>query len=117
MFLRPFGRVIFSKVLHPANAVLAIAVISDGIAVAAHPRTSVFVAVSMIALQLFLLSYTGFSLSTVIFDKYEQFSNTSSPKDVTPFGIFILLNLAPLNAPSPIVFTLSGIVMLFISHQ
>ena len=43
-----------------------------GITVVLHPKCSVFVAVSIIALQLFRESYTGFSSSTTIEVKPEH---------------------------------------------
>ena len=48
-----------------------------GITVALHPRTSVSVLVSMIALQLFRLSNFGFLLSTVIRERLKQSVNES----------------------------------------
>ena len=54
-----------------------------GIIVVLHPECSVFVAVSIIALQLFRESYTGFPSSTTIEVKPEQLKKAPCPMLVT----------------------------------
>ena len=52
--------------VQPSNAELPMLVTPFGIIVSLHPKTKVFVEVSMIALQLFLLSYVLLPLETTI---------------------------------------------------
>jgi len=59
----------------PSKAQNPIADTSDGITVFLHPAISVFVCVSIIALQLSLESYTGLFSSTVIESKKLQYLN------------------------------------------
>ena len=66
---------------------------ADGITVLLHPVISFPVAVSIIALQLFLLSYIGLLLSTVILVKLLQLENASSPILVVLDGISKLVKL------------------------
>ncbi len=81
-----------------------------GINVFLHPAISVWVDVSIIALQILRLSYFVLSLSTIIFSKLEQAPNTATSILVTLLGITIpvkspqLLNAATLVRPvhSPI---------------
>ena len=54
--ITPLGMVISVKLVQPENAPLPILVIPSGMVVFLQPSISVFVAVSMMALQLFLLS-------------------------------------------------------------
>ena len=58
----------FSK----SNAVFPILVTLYGITVVMHPRISVLLSVSIIALQLSRLSYIGFLSSTVMLVRFEQ---------------------------------------------
>lgn len=53
------------------------------------PNIRVFVLVSIIALQLFLLSYLGLPFSTVIVESSGQPENASFSMLVTEFGIVI----------------------------
>jgi len=61
-----------------------------------HPNINVFVAVSIIALQLSLLSYLGFKESTTILVKLEQLLKAESPIVVTLSGIVILVKFIQL---------------------
>jgi len=63
-----------------------------GISVFLHPAINVFVAVSIIALQLLLLSYCIFKVSTTILAKLEQSPKAYSPIAVTLSGIVIPVN-------------------------
>ena len=63
------GIVIVVRFEHPEKASLPIPMTLLGIIVDLHAVISVFVDVSIIALQLSLLSYTTFPSSTVIFVK------------------------------------------------
>ena len=73
----------------------------------------VFVAVSIIALQLFLESYTVlFSFTTILVNELQP-ENASEPILVTLSGISMLVNeLHIKNALLPMLVTLSGISML-----
>ena len=105
-----------------------------GIIVFLHPAIKVFVDVSTIALQLFLLSYTLFPASTIIVWRSRQplkgepsifvtdfgivtemraeLSKASSPMYVTELPIITELRAEhPLNAAPPIFFTELGIVI------
>ena len=82
-----------------------------GIIVVLHPECSVFVAVSIIALQLFRESYTGFPSSTTIEVKPEQPLKALSPMLVTLLGI--VTEVKPeqkKKAALPMLVTLLGIV-------
>ena len=57
-----------------------------------HPKINVFVAVSMMALQPSLLSYTVFPSSTVMLAKESHEEKASSPMLVTPLGMVMLFN-------------------------
>jgi len=76
---------------HPQNAALSIEVTELGMVVFLHPAMRVLVAVSIIALQLFLLSYWEFSGSTWIDDRSEHPSNAHIPIDVTDLGMEMLV--------------------------
>ena len=60
---------------HHANAPSPILLISGGKTVFEHPKTSLSVSVSIIALQLLRESYLGLSLHTEMCSKALQFSN------------------------------------------
>ena len=83
-----------------------------------QPASKVFVAVSIIALQLSLESYVELPLSTTIDSKPLQLEKAELPIEVTELGIVILVKLIqPLNAPLPIEVTELGIVTLVKSLQ
>ncbi len=85
--------------LQSINAKLLISVTLDGIFVLLQPCIRVFVFVSIMALQLSLLSYTVLPASTFILVNPLQPENALSPMIVTPDGISILVNpLQPKNA-------------------
>lgn len=64
-----------------------------GTTVFLQPTAKVFVAVSITALQLSLLSKTVFSLSTVMLSNAGQSAKANQPMLVTLFGILIDLRL------------------------
>ena len=66
MLVTPLGIVTLVKLVQPLKALLPMLVTLFGITVFLHPVIKVFVAVSIIALQLFLESYVLLLLSTVI---------------------------------------------------
>ena len=81
------------------NAYSPIVSIPSGITVLANPKIRVLVALSIIALQLSLLSKVALSASTLIFSKLSQYSNTLSPMEVTFAGIVIFFKFVrPKNA-------------------
>ena len=83
-----------------ANAETPMLVTLFGIIVELDPRTKVFVDVSIIALQSFLLSKTGLSSSTIILVNSPQFSNTSLLILATLLGILTTAKLLQSrNAP------------------
>ena len=67
----------------------------DGIIVLLNPWINVLVAVSIIALQLFLLSYVWLLLSTTMLVKLLQPANGASPMLVTLDGIVIEVRPEP----------------------
>ena len=66
MLVTEFGMVKEVRPLQPAKALSLMLVTELGITVLLHPVTSVFDAVSMMALQSFLESYVVFPLSTLM---------------------------------------------------
>lgn len=74
----------------PANATSPMLVTVLGMTVLRQPEINVLVAVSMIALQLSLLSYTGLPLSTVMFRRNEQELKTPVPMLVTELGMVMV---------------------------
>ena len=62
-----------------------------GIMVLLHPTIKVFVLVSIIALQLFLLSYLVLFSPTLMLDKPLQYQNAFVPMLVTPSGMTMLV--------------------------
>ena len=77
------------KPLQPSKADLPIEVTELGMIVFLQPLSRVLVAVSIIALQTYLESYTVFPLSTVMLSKPLQKRKASLPISVTEFGISI----------------------------
>ena len=73
-----------------------------------HPVTSLFVAVSMMALQSFRLSYTLLPSSTTILFKYPPHTKGLSPIEVTLEGMNTEVREHPRNALFPIDVTLDG---------
>ena len=99
--------------LQPENAEYPMLVTPLGIIVLLHPFISVFEYVSIKALQLSRLSYSGFPLSTTILVSPLQPLNAPSPMLVTLLGITMLVRpLQPENAELPMLVTLLGIVTL-----
>ena len=85
------------------NALYPIIVVSWGMTVFLPPTINVLLAVSMIALQLFLLSYTGLSELTVISERLLQELNALTSILVTLAGMIILSRLVqPENVSSSI---------------
>ena len=85
---------------------------SFGITVFLHPNKSLFAAVSIIALQFSLLSYTVLFSSTVIWLKPEHPEKPYAPMLVTLAEIVILVkDLQPLKALLPILVTAFGIII------
>ena len=83
-----------------------------GITVVLQPCVSVFVAVSIIALQLLRLSYFILLLSTAIEVRLEQSENAPSPILVTLLGIVTEVRpVQPEKTLLPILVTLLGIVI------
>ena len=77
-----------------------------------QPTTKLFVFFSIIALQLFLLSYTVLPIATVIVSRFGQFVNAPSPMAVTEFGMAILVRpMQELNAAASILVTEFGIIV------
>ena len=98
------------KPMHPLNALSPIDVTELGIIVFLHPKISVFVAVSIIALQLSRESYLLLPLSTVIDVKLGQATKNALPIEVTELEIAIEVKLEqPRNARLPIEVTELGI--------
>ena len=95
----------------PVNAYFSIEVTKLGIIVFLQPYNNLFVAVSIIALQLSLESNTGLLLSTTIDSNLLQYENIPVPIEVTELGIVIEVNLLIANAPLPIVVTEFGITI------
>ena len=89
MNVTEFGIVIDVRPLHSLNAPPAIVVIVFGIDDCLHPKRSVFVDFSISALQLFLESYIGLPLSTIILSKLPQAPKALLPIEVTELGIKI----------------------------
>ena len=86
---------IFSSPINPqlSNAEWPMDSTLLGIVEPLHPTTNVFVAVSIIALQLSLLSNTGFSSSTTILVKFVQLKKALYWIDSILFGISMLVHL------------------------
>ena len=82
-----------ARLEHPSNALFPILVTEFGIIVFPHPTINVLDLVSMIALQLFLLSYFAFPGSTFIELRFGHFLKKPIPIFVTEFGIVIEVRL------------------------
>ena len=90
-----------------------ISVTLEGIIVELHPCISLLVAVSIIALQPSLESYTLLPSSTIILVREAQPEKASFPISVTLEGITTLVReVQSAKAPTPIYVTLSGITIL-----
>ena len=87
MLVTLLGIVTEVKPEQPSKALPPMLVTLLGIIVVLHPECSVFVAVSIIALQLFRESYTGFPSSTTIEVKPEHPPKACHPMFVTLLGI------------------------------
>lgn len=72
ILVTPSGITTDSRDLQPIKAPAPIFLTLSGITVSLHPTIRVFEDVSIIALQLFLLSYTVFLLSTFMLDNDVQ---------------------------------------------
>src|SRR5574344_2927876 len=84
----------------------------SGIIVVLEPNSNLFVFVSIIALQLFLLSYTLLPSYTAIDERFLQPLNAELPMLVTLSGIEIEVSPTQYsNALSPILVTLLGMEM------
>ena len=70
-----------------SNAQIPILVTVLGIIVVLQPVNNLLEEVSMMALQLFLLSYIVFALDTVIVFKLEQLLKANNPRLVTDAGM------------------------------
>lgn len=82
-----------------------------GIVVVLHPTMSLLVAVSMMALQLFLLSYTELPASTVMVVSWLQYMKILPSMLVTEAGMVIDVNPVQfLKALKPILVTEFGMV-------
>lgn len=107
-----FGIVMDVSLGQPKNAAILIFVTELGMMVFLQPVISLFVAVSMIALQLSLESYLLLFGATARLASFEQRKKAFSPIAVTELGIVMDSSLEhPKKAHSPIVVTNSGIVM------
>jgi len=117
MLVTEFGMVMLVRPVQQKNAPSLMLVTEFGIIVVLQPCIKVFVAVSIIALQLSLLSNIVFPVSTVIFTKLLHFINAASPIPNTDLGILILVKLLQLaNERPPINFTEFPIVIL-VNHE
>lgn len=88
------GIVMAFKFEQPINALYPMMVISSGITALLHPFKSLFVLVSIMALQLFLLSNVLLFLSTLMLFKAVEYTNTESSMLLTFWGIqYELLDL------------------------
>ena len=106
------GIVMVVKLEHFSKAQCPIIFTEFGIIVFLQPAIRVFVAVSIIALQLFLLSYLVLPSSIIIDVKPEQPEKAEPPILVTELGIVIDVKPEQLEkAPLPIIFTELGIIV------
>jgi hypothetical protein len=106
-----FGIVMEVRLLQKPKASSPMLVTSLGITVFLHPEINLLDFVSIIALQLFLLSYIGLFFSTTIEVRAVLPDNRASPILVTLLGIVMEVRPLNWNALSPILVTLFGIVM------
>ena len=111
MLVTPSGKEIDARLVQLEKADLPILFTLSGITVFLQPATRVFVAVSMMALPLFLLSYVVFPTLTTIEARLEQAEKAPLPMLVTLLGIVTDVRPEqPQKALSPMLLTLSGIV-------
>ena len=104
--------------LQPQKALLPMFVTLLGIFVFLHPKSRVLLLVSIIPLQLSLLSYFSFPFATRIDDRLSQNENASPLISITLLGISILSKLEQReNALYPIFVTLFGIFTFFKPEQ
>ena len=96
------------KPLQPEKAELPIEVTELWMVVFLQPASKVFVAVSIIALQLSLESYLELPLSTTIDFKPLQKEKTLSPIEETELGMLMLVKPQPQKALSSIELTELG---------
>ena len=93
------GMVMDVKHVRPENARVAILVTVEGMLVFLAPYRSLFDEASIIQFLPPPSLYTVFPDATLIFAKFEQPSNTSSPRNVTLAGMVMEVMVAhPLNA-------------------
>ena len=85
-------------------------VTDSGIRVFSQPAISVFVDVSMIALQFSLESYTGLPSATIMLSKRQPLKH-ANPRLVTDSGMVMEGKLQPQKQPSPILVTEFGMEM------
>ena len=83
MLVTESGIVTLARLVQPKNASSPTVVTSFGMTVFLHPAIKVFEAVSMMALQLFRLSYTVLFVSTVRLSRPAQPLNAPAPLLVT----------------------------------
>ena len=103
------GIVMAVSVSHPSNALLPMAVTLSGIILFLHPHIKVFVAVSIIELQLLRESYTEFSLATEIAMIPLQCEKAAAPISDTEAGKDNVDNFwHPVKALLPIFIKLRG---------
>ena len=113
MLVTLFGIVMLARPSQLLKAKPPMLVTLLGMVVFLQPAISVFVAVSIIALQPLRLSYTVLPLSTFMLARLRQSLNAWYPMLVTLFGMVMLARLVQLvNAWYPMLVTLFGIVML-----
>jgi len=106
------GITICLKDEHPEKALCPIDSTESGMTVFAHPAIIEFVAVSIIALQLFRESYMGLSGKTTIFSNLVQCEKELLPTFIIYFEITISCNdEQPVKAKSSIVVTESGMAI------
>ena len=91
MEVTELGMVTLVKPLQPLKALSPIEVTELGMVVFLQPASKVFVAVSIIALQLSLESYLELPLSTTIDSKLVQPLNIKLPIEVTELGMETLV--------------------------
>ena len=104
--------------VQPENASLPMLVTLDGIAVVLQPAISVLLEVSIIALQLSLLSYFEFPASTLILVSPVQPEIIPFPILSTFDGMVMLVRPEQLEkAEEPMLVTLDGMVMLVRPEQ
>ena len=92
MEVTELGMVILFSPVQPEKAELPMEVTELGMVVFLQPATNVLLAVSMIALQLFLESYTVLLFDTIMLVSPEQPANAAPPIEVTELGMVILFS-------------------------